>query len=127
MELNGRTAVLTGGAGMSGDGRSARRDRNRLAVLDAVIELFSEGVLEPTPDDVAARVGLSARSVYRYFVDRDALLRAAIDRSFERVMPLYLILTQFESLDHYRIHRGSSSSETRDLLADALHTLLDAR
>lgn len=114
MELNGRTAVLTGGAGMSGDGRSARRDRNRLAVLDAVIELFSEGVLEPTPDDVAARVGLSARSVYRYFVDRDALLRAAIDRSFERVMPLYLI---------HAIGEG----ESLDLLADALHTLLDAR
>lgn len=198
----------TDGSAAPGDGRLARRDRNRLAVLDAVIELFAEGVLDPTPDDVAARAGLSARSVYRYFVDRDELLRAAIDRNLERVLPLYLIhaigdgdldgrierfatsrlrlyeavaasarasrvrgtvdevireqvevtrralreqterhfapeltaldarrrrarsaavdaLTQFEALDHYRIHRGFSSSETRALLLDALHALLD--
>ena len=50
-----------------GDGRLARRDRNRIAVLDAAIELFAEGVLDPTPDDVATRAGISARSVYRYF------------------------------------------------------------
>jgi AcrR family transcriptional regulator len=73
------------------DGRAARRDRNRVAVLDAVIELFTEDNLDPGPDEVALRVGLSARSVYRYFEDRDALLRAAIDRQQERVLPLYLI------------------------------------
>ena len=70
------------------DGRAARRDRNRLAVLDAVIELFAEGVLDPTPEDVSPRVGLSTRSVYRYFVDRDELLRAAIERNVERTLPL---------------------------------------
>lgn len=73
------------------DGRAARRDRNREAVLDAVIELFTEDDLDPGPDEVALRVGLSARSVYRYFEDRDALLRAAIERHQQRVLPLYLI------------------------------------
>lgn len=73
------------------DGRVARRDRNRDAVLDAVIALFTEGQLDPGPDEVARRVGLSTRSVYRYFEDRDVLLRAAIDRQQEKVLPLYLI------------------------------------
>lgn len=73
------------------DGRAARRDRNRDAVLDAVIEMFTEGDLEPGPDAVALRAGLSARSVYRYFEDRDELLRAAIERQQQRVLPLYLI------------------------------------
>ncbi|MEO6318964.1 MAG: TetR/AcrR family transcriptional regulator [Acidimicrobiales bacterium] len=73
------------------DGRVARRDRNRDAVLDVVIELFTEGHLDPGPGDVARRVGLSSRSVYRYFEDRDSLLRAAIDRQQERVLPLFLI------------------------------------
>lgn len=72
------------------DGRTARRDRNRLAVLDAVIALFSLDV-EPTPEEVAQRSGLSPRSVYRYFEDRDALVRAAIDRQLELMMPLFLI------------------------------------
>lgn len=71
------------------DGRSARRDRNRLAVLDAVIELFSEGQLQPRPEDVAERSGVSLRSVYRYYSDRDALRRAAMERHIEGVAHLF--------------------------------------
>jgi TetR/AcrR family transcriptional regulator of autoinduction and epiphytic fitness len=78
------TAVIT-------DGRMARRDRNRSAVIDVVISLFSEGVLDPDPDEVAARCGLSPRSVYRYFEDREGLVRAAIDQHFEQVRPLTVI------------------------------------
>lgn len=73
------------------DGRVARRDRNRAAVLDAVVALFSEGTVDPTPEAVAARVGLSPRSVYRYFDDRDALLRAAIEHHLAEVAHLYRI------------------------------------
>jgi AcrR family transcriptional regulator len=73
------------------DGRTARRDRNRVAVLDAVIELFSEGDLDPSPEAVAARSGVSLRSVYRYVADKEDLARAAIDRHVERVGHLFLI------------------------------------
>ena len=73
------------------DGRTARRDRNRLAVLDAVLELFSEGDLVPSPDDVARRSGVSLRSVYRYVADADDLIRSAIERNLEKVEPLFLI------------------------------------
>ncbi len=73
------------------DGRVARRDRNRAAVIDAAIELFSEGVLDPDPEEVAGRCGVSPRSVYRYFENRTELLQAAIDRHFESVRPLTLI------------------------------------
>jgi hypothetical protein len=34
-------------------------------------------------------------------------------------------LTQFDTLDLYRVHRGFSSTEARTLLAGALHALLD--
>ena len=73
------------------DGRSAIRDRNRNAVLDAVLDLFSEDNLSPGPEEVALRVGLSVRSVYRYFDDHDSLTRSAIARNIERVTPLFLI------------------------------------
>ena len=73
------------------DGRSAIRDRNRDAVLDAVLDLFSEDNLSPGPEEVAERAGLSVRSVYRYFDDHDALSRAAIERQLERVGPLLLL------------------------------------
>jgi AcrR family transcriptional regulator len=71
------------------DGRTARRDRNRELVLDAVIELFTEDQLAPNAADVARRSGVSLRSVYRYFEDLDELMRAAIARHAERVAPLF--------------------------------------
>jgi AcrR family transcriptional regulator len=70
------------------DGRTARRDRNRDAVLDAVLALFSEGNLAPSPDDVARRSGISLRSVYRYVADSDGLIRDAIERHTARIEPL---------------------------------------
>jgi len=73
------------------DGRTARRDRNRIAVLDTVLELFAQGELNPSPETVARRSGLSLRSVYRYVADRDGLIHAAIDRHLEKVGPLYAI------------------------------------
>ena len=71
------------------DGRTARRDRNRLAVLDAVLELFAEGNLDPGVHEVADRSGVSLRSVYRYFEDLDELVTAAIDRHLQQVRPLF--------------------------------------
>lgn len=73
------------------DGRTARRDRNRDAVLDAVLDLFAEDALAPTAQQVAERSGVSLRSVYRYFEDTDELVRAAIDRNLVRVRPLFLL------------------------------------
>ena len=71
------------------DGRNARRDRNRTAVLDAAIALFAEGNLQPTPAEVAARSGVSHRSINRYFPDTRSLLRAAVDRQIEVGLPLF--------------------------------------
>jgi AcrR family transcriptional regulator len=73
------------------DGRTARRDRNRVAVLDAVLELFSEDNLSPSAEQVARRSGVSLRSVYRYVSDADDLVRAAVERQLERVGPLFVI------------------------------------
>jgi len=73
------------------DGRTARRDRNRIAVLDAVLELFAEGNLFPSADEVAHRSGVSLRSVYRYVENSDDLIRSAVERHRERVEPLFII------------------------------------
>jgi len=70
-------------------GRTARRDRNREAVLDAVLDLFADGAITPVPAEVAERSGVSLRSVYRYFDDMDALVRAAIARNLARMGALF--------------------------------------
>lgn len=70
------------------DGRRLRREQNREAVLDAMVELFEEGDLTPTTGDVAWRAGLSPRSLFRYFDDIDDLNRAAIERQLHDARPL---------------------------------------
>lgn len=71
------------------DGRTARRDRNRDSVMDAVIELFAEGRVPPSAPEVAERSGVSLRSVYRYFDDHDDLITTAMARHVERNEPLF--------------------------------------
>ncbi len=63
------------------DGRLARRQRNIDAVLDVVLEMFSEEAMFPTIEQAATRSGLSLRSLYRYFADPGELLEATIKRS----------------------------------------------
>ncbi|HEY3486340.1 MAG TPA: TetR/AcrR family transcriptional regulator [Ilumatobacteraceae bacterium] len=47
-------------------------------MVEALLELYAEGNLDPTTDEVAQRSGLSARSLFRYFEDVDDLCQAAI-------------------------------------------------
>lgn len=76
---------MGGTVGTEADGRHLRRTRNREAVLDAVIEIFEEGIVDPAMDDVAARAGVSNRSIYRYFEHRDHVIRAAVTYAMRRV------------------------------------------
>jgi len=70
------------------DGRRARRAQNRSAALDALAELYREGVYAPSAAQIAERAGLSSRSLFRYFDDVDDLNRAAIDQQLARARPL---------------------------------------
>ncbi len=73
------------------DGRQLRRMRNRDAVVEALLDLYREGNLSPNAEQIAARSGLSPRSLFRYFEDVDDLIRAAIHRQQTRAVPLVLI------------------------------------
>jgi len=70
------------------DGRRRRRVQNRLAVVDALLDLYEDGNLRPATDQIAERAGLSPRSLFRYFDDVDDLARAAVARQQERALPL---------------------------------------
>ena len=87
------------------DGRTARRNRNRDAVLDAMIELTTETGEEPAIEAVAERAGVSYRSVYRYFDDRTELLLAAIGRLMGDVWPIFDIEQLGEGTFDERLER----------------------
>lgn len=62
--------------------------KNREAVLDALVDLFADGLYTPNAAEIARRAGLSPRSLFRYFEDSEDLNRAAIDRQLRRAAPL---------------------------------------
>ena len=64
-----------------------RRTRNRDAVLDAVVDSFEDGDIDPSVDAIAARAGVSNRSIYRYFADRDDLMRVAVGYAVQKIVP----------------------------------------
>jgi AcrR family transcriptional regulator len=61
------------------DGRRARSMRARLRIAEAVISLHDEGNVVVTAEQVAERAGVSTRTVYHHFADREALLGAGIN------------------------------------------------
>ena len=70
----------------AGDGRTARAERTRAAVVDALLDLIDQGELQPTAQSVAERAGVSVRIVWHHFSDHAALFAAAAARNAERVV-----------------------------------------
>src|SRR4051812_32742925 len=71
------------------DGRVLRGERNREAIVDALLALYDDGVLRPSVNDVAERAGVSARSVHNHFVDMEALRAEVAERQFQRYADLW--------------------------------------
>jgi AcrR family transcriptional regulator len=113
------------------DGRAARSHRTRRAILDAMRALHVEGDLRPTVPRIAARAGVSLRTVWQQFADREALLIEAVrrDREIQRSLvsridpdqPLAARVDAFvtqrtrvleEMTPTWRAARGSSRSPT---------------
>jgi AcrR family transcriptional regulator len=87
-QSSGADAAGGGDAAPVTDGRRLRAARNRELVIDAILDLFDEGVLDFDAALVAERAGVSQRSVYRYFQDRQALVLEGVARHGERVSEL---------------------------------------
>lgn len=65
------------------DGRNARSQRTRDAVVTALLSWLRDGNLRPTAKEIAERAGISVRSVYVHFDDLDDLFCAAATRQGE--------------------------------------------
>ena len=69
------------------DGRTVRAERTRQALVDALLGLLDAGELRPTAAAIAERAGVSERSLFQHFPDREALFEAVARQQYERVMP----------------------------------------
>ena len=69
-------------SGATVDGRVLRGQRSREAILQAVVDLYRTGDLNPTAAQIARGAGLSERSVFTHFDDLDTLA-GAVSAAYE--------------------------------------------
>jgi TetR/AcrR family transcriptional regulator of autoinduction and epiphytic fitness len=69
------------------DGRTVRAERTRRALVDALLALLDEGELRPTAERIAARAGVSERSLFQHFPDREQLFEAVARQQYELLLP----------------------------------------
>ena len=69
------------------DGRNARSERTRTAIIDALHELLLEGIGEPSARAIAERANVSLRSVFQRFEDIESVYAEVAERQGERLRP----------------------------------------
>jgi AcrR family transcriptional regulator len=87
------------------DGRTARSERTRTAIVDAQLQLIREGDLRPTADRIAKTAGVSLRALWSHFADMEALFAASGKRVLEirdaAYKPIRTDLPLAERIDAY--------------------------
>lgn len=81
------------------DGRIARGERTREAILDAHSALLLEGVLKPTGKLLAERAGISLRTLWSNYSDLEAVMRASAAHWLECDAALQVTIAPDERLD----------------------------
>lgn len=70
------------------DGRRARSSISRAKIIRAMVELVAAGDPDPSAATVADRTGISLRTVFRHFEEKDAILSAIDDLLVAAYQPL---------------------------------------
>lgn len=73
-----KSAVISSaieGKGPHADGRRERSRASRIKILHAMMDLISEGHVDPSAAKVAERAGVGLRSVFRHFDDKESIYR----------------------------------------------------
>lgn len=54
----------------------------KILIIDAALEEFNEKGLKFTMDDIAKRIGISKKTIYKVFTDKETLFNEAVDRCY---------------------------------------------
>lgn len=81
------------------DGRTARGQRTRISVIDALLALQEGGELSPTAQQVASRAGVALRTVFGHFSDMETLWAEAGQRHLAKLGSLAQVVDPSLPLD----------------------------
>jgi TetR/AcrR family transcriptional regulator, regulator of autoinduction and epiphytic fitness len=82
-------AVPPGDPAVRVDGRAARAQRTRRAIVDAVLALIGAGDLLAGPERIVERAGVSLRTLWTNFKDLEGLYAAVDQRLIELMLEAY--------------------------------------
>lgn len=82
-----RPVVVEDKSEEAADGRRARSERTRMAIVDALLALLAEGHPRPPAERIAERAGISRRALFNHFRDVEDLLAAAAERRIAQIVP----------------------------------------
>ena len=81
--MSAAAAVPPGSSPVRVDGRAARAQRTRRAMVDALLALIAEGDLLTSPERIVERAGVSLRTLWTNFKDLEGLYAAVDERLLE--------------------------------------------
>ena len=71
------------------DGRTARAQRTREAIVEACVTLINQGDVRPTAPRIAEEAGVSVRSVFQHFDDLETLFAMVAAQAIARIVDLF--------------------------------------
>jgi AcrR family transcriptional regulator len=106
--------------------RRANGEESRRRILEAAAEVAGERGYDGTSiAQVSARAGLPARSIYWHFKDKDELIAAVIEQSFEQWLTAFD--THGDDVPELVVRIGKALVETPDFLRLGLMLTLERR
>lgn len=72
------------------DGRRARSERSKQAIIDASLALMKEGNLIPTAQQISDKAGVGIRSFFRHFEDMETLFATIDEQNRDTTEALFL-------------------------------------
>ena len=72
------------------DGRRARSERSKQAIIDATLALMQEGNLIPTAQQISDKAGVGIRSFFRHFEDMETLFATIDEQTRDSTEALFL-------------------------------------
>jgi len=97
------------------DGRRLRSDRSKKAIIDAMMDMISEGNLMPTAQQVSERAGVGIRSVFRHFEDMENLFSLCDDARRQSYEEIFLSGNREGTLSERIVHAAEQHAKGYEL------------
>lgn len=102
------------------DGRRARSERSKQAIIEASLALMEEGNLIPTALQISDRAGVGIRSFFRHFEDMETLFATIEEQTRDTIEGLFIGGDRDGTLEERILHaverRATGFEEQRNMI-----------